>query len=78
MKKITCFLPLGTQEETLSTIKELKKSDLVSQIYVVCNPDQNCVIDGVEVLKAGPMSSGKTVRRIAALANTRYTLIYTR
>ena len=78
MTKITCFIPFGTQEETLATIQELRKSELVSQIVVVCSPDQTCLMDEVEVLKSGPMTSGKTVRQMATLANTRYTLIYTR
>lgn len=78
MKKITCFIPYGTQEETLATVQELRKSDLVSQIYVVCGAEQNCLIDGAEVLKSESMTHGKTVKRMAALANTRYTLIDTR
>jgi len=78
MKKITCFIPYSSQEETLATVQELRNSDLVSQVYVLCNAEQNCLIDGAEVLKSEPMTNGKTIRRIAALANTRYTLIYTR
>ncbi len=78
MKKITCFISCGTQEETLKTVQELRNSDLVSQVYVVCSTEQNCPVDGAEVLKSEPMTNGKTIRRIAALANTRYTLIYTR
>lgn len=78
MKKITCFIPNGTAEDTLATVQELRKSDLVSQIFVICTEEQNCMIEGAEVLKTGPMTSGKTIRRMAALANTRYTLIYTR
>jgi len=78
MKKITCFIPCGSQEETQATVQELKSSELVSQIVVICSPEQNCMIDGVEMLKSEPMSNGKTVRRIAAMVNTPYTLIYTR
>ncbi|MFA5328593.1 MAG: glycosyltransferase family A protein [Prolixibacteraceae bacterium] len=78
MTKITCFIPFGTQEETLATIREIRKSELVSQIVVICGPDQTCLIDGVEVLKSGPMTSGKTVLQMATLANTKYTMIYTR
>ena len=78
MKKITCFIPCGTQEETLKTVQELQKSELVSKIIVVRNADQTCFIEGVEVLVSEPLTSGKTVKRIAGLANTRYTLIYTR
>jgi len=78
MKKITCFIPYGSQEETLATVGELRKSELVSQIYVVCNGEQNCKVEGAEVLKSEPMTNGKTVKRMAELANTSYTLIYLR
>ncbi|MDP2336203.1 MAG: glycosyltransferase family A protein [Bacteroidota bacterium] len=78
MKMITCFIPFGSPEETLITVQELQKSELVSQIFVIRSPDQNCMIDGAEVLILEPMTSGQTIRRMAALANTRYTLIYTR
>jgi hypothetical protein len=78
MKKITCFIPYGTQEETLATVSELRKTDLVAQIYVICSTEQTCQVDGAEVLQSGPITQGRTVKRIAALANTPYTLIYLR
>ncbi len=78
MKKITCFIPCGLQEETLKTVQELQKSKLVSKIVVLRSHDQSCFIDGVEVLVSESLTSGKTIRQIAALADTRYTLIYTR
>ena len=52
MKKITCFIPCGTQEETLKTVQELQKSELVSKIIVLRSQDQSCFIDGVEVANA--------------------------
>ncbi|HAQ19778.1 MAG TPA: glycosyl transferase [Prolixibacteraceae bacterium] len=78
MKKITCFIPYSSQEETLATVQELRKSDLVSKVYVLCSAEQNCRFEGAEVLKSEPMTNCKTINRIAALANTIYTLIYTR
>jgi hypothetical protein len=78
MKIITCFIPCGQQEETLKTVQELQKSELVSKIVIVRNEDQSCFIEGVEVLVSESMTHGKTIRRIAAMANTRYTMIYTR
>ena len=78
MKKITCFIPFGTQAETLATVLELQKSELVSNIIVVKNPEQTCSIEGVEVLDSGSMTSGKFVQQMASKTNTPYTLIYTR
>jgi hypothetical protein len=77
MKKITCFLPFGTTEETQQTIVELQKSALVSKIVVVCKPDTLCNIEGVEILVSDSLASGKTVRQIVEMTETAYTLIYT-
>lgn len=77
MKKITCFLPFGTTEETQQTIVELQKSALVSKIVVVCKPDTLCNIEGVEMLVSDSLTSGKTVRQMAEMVETMYTLIYT-
>lgn len=78
MKTITCFIPCGSPEETLKTVLELKKSELVSKVVVIRNPEQSCFIEDTEVLVSEPLTNGKTIKRIAALANTRYTMIYTR
>ncbi|HZL08623.1 MAG TPA: glycosyltransferase family A protein [Prolixibacteraceae bacterium] len=77
MKNITCFIPCGTPEDTLKTVQELRKSELVSKIVVVKRLEERCFIEGVEVLVSESMLHGKTIRRIATLADTRYTLIYT-
>jgi len=78
MKNITCFIPCGSEGETLQTVRELQKSERVARIIVIKNQEQTCFIEGIEVLVSEPLTNGKTIRRIAALANTRYTLIYTR
>ncbi len=78
MKNITCFIPCGSVEETLQTVRELQKSERVARIVVVKDQEQTCFIEGVEMLVSEPLTNGKTIRRIAMLANTRYTMIYTR
>jgi hypothetical protein len=78
MKKITCFIPFGTQEETQATVQELRNSDLVSQVYVLNSSDQKYLVEGAEVLDSEPIASGKTVKQMAALSETDYTLVIIR
>lgn len=78
MKKITCFISCGSREESLATVHELKKSPLVERIVLVCNPEHACQIDDIEVIASGPLTNGKTIRQIASISNTPFTLIYTR
>ncbi len=34
-KKINCFIPFGTPEDTMQTVKELQVSELVNKIYLL-------------------------------------------
>jgi hypothetical protein len=77
-KNITCFLPFGTTEETRITVQELGKSSLVSKIVVVCKPSQSYNLKGIDLLVADSLTSGKTVRQMAEMTDSLYTLIYTR
>lgn len=73
--KITCFIPMGSEEETKITINELRKSELVSKIYVIGG---NTNFDGAEGLASESLTNGKTIHEIANLSTTVYTLIYTK
>jgi len=73
---ITCFLPVGDQEETISTIKALKDSNLVSKIYLIGKADLS--FEGVEYLSSESLFTGKTIHEIAEKSNTDFTFIYTK
>jgi hypothetical protein len=75
--KLTCFIPFGTKEETEITIGELKKSTLVSKIYVV-NGDAEMQEEGVEILASEPLTYGETIHAIAEKADSEYVFIYTK
>ncbi len=77
MKNLTCFLSPGTTAETRQTIAELKQSALVSKIVLVCKEEPAEHFEGTEILLAGSLVSGKTIRRIAEISDTEFTLIYT-
>ena len=65
---ITCFLPAGNREETISTINELKNSNLVSNIYLIGKADYK--IDKVEFLNSESLFSGETIYEIASKSNS--------
>ncbi|RXQ96202.1 glycosyltransferase [Ancylomarina salipaludis] len=73
---ITCFLPVGEQTETRSTIKELKNSKLVSEIFII--GDTCFEIEGVSFLSTKSLFSGETIHEIAAKSTGDFTLIYTK
>jgi len=75
--KITCFIPFGTKEETEITVGELRKSSLVSSIYIVGDTNGK-QINGAEILGKESLSAGKTIQQIAEKSDTPYIFIYTK
>jgi len=73
---ITCFLPIGNQEATLATIKELKNSKLVSKIYLI--GECHFEVEDTEVLSDQSLFSGETIHEIARKSASDFTLIYTK
>ncbi len=73
---ITCFLPVGTQEETLSTINELRSSNLVSNIFLIGKASFK--IDDIEFLHSETLLSGETIHEIAEKSNSDFIFIYTK
>jgi hypothetical protein len=74
--KITCFLPFGTKEETTITVSELRKSELVSKVFIVGNNAEE--IDGAEVLSRETLIHGNTIQLIAEKSDSEYIFIYTK
>ena len=73
---ITCFLPAGNREETLSTINELRKSELISNIYLLGKADFK--VENVEFLNSDSLLSGEAIHEITTKSSTDFTLIYTK
>lgn len=74
--KITCFIPFGTKEETLITVNELRKSDLIADIFIVGNNAEE--VEGATILNCNDLTKGKTIHLIAEKANSAYVFIYTK
>ncbi|MGZ2370608.1 glycosyltransferase family 2 protein [Ancylomarina sp. YFZ004] len=73
---ISCFLPVGTQEETQSTIKELQSSNLVNEIFLIGDPDFE--VEGAGFLSTKSLLSSETIHEIAEKSISDFTLIYTK
>lgn len=76
-QKITCFIPFGTIEETTATIRELRKSKLVSELFVIGNNDSILFEDAKTLVSEG-FGHGKTIHLIAEKSKSEYTLIFTK
>lgn len=74
---INCFLPYGEINDLKQTIKNLKLSGLVKDIYLLSDEDKPAV-DGCEVLRCKGFKETATLRAIASLCDTPYTLFYTK
>lgn len=61
-KNINCFIPFQSEEQVKQTVENLKKEDLVNEIFFL----------------KGDMRSTANMRYIAENATTEYTLIYTK
>lgn len=77
-KRINCFIPFGTSEDTMQTVKELQASELVDKIYLLGSaPGKKCLPD-CEWLPIDGLYSTSTMKTIAAHASTDYILLYTK
>jgi hypothetical protein len=76
--KITCFIPFGSEKETRATVQELRGSALVAKIFIVGSDQTLFDVAGAEWLNTGNLTSGATIKIIAAMSQTEFTLIYTR
>ena len=76
--KITCFIPFGSENETRATVQELRNSALVAKIFIIGSDQVMFAVEGAEWLNTGSLTTGATIKTIAAQSQTDYTLIYTR
>jgi hypothetical protein len=79
-KRVECFVTGGAMQELSQTIDLLKHSGRVGRVYVISShPASNEKLMGkVEIVIAGRFSQTTAIKRIAELAQTEYTLLYTK
>jgi len=77
MRQINCFIPYEELAQVEQTIINLKKSNLVSKIYLLSTSNLPAV-NGCEVIVTKSLKSTDAVRKIAEKADAEYALIYTK
>ena len=76
-KKITCFLPYSTAENTKSVVQELWLHTGVSEVFVIHKNTPDIVLpEGCKGLVAGDLQQTQTLKVMAAEIRTPYTLLY--
>ncbi|SBV91529.1 glycosyltransferase family A protein [uncultured Dysgonomonas sp.] len=76
--KINCFIPFQSTEQAKNTVITLKQSSLSNKIYLLTDNDTKDMINGCETIGIDSLRSTATIKKIAAKADTDYTLIYTK
>lgn len=76
--KINCFIPFQSAEQAKNTVISLKQSSLSNKIYLLTDNDTKDIINGCETIGVDSLRSTATIKKIAAKADTEYTLIYTK
>jgi hypothetical protein len=76
--KINCFIPFQSVEQAKNTLISLKQSSLTNKIYLLTDNDSKDIINGCDTISIDSLRSTATIKKIAAKADTEYTLIYTK
>lgn len=75
--KIDCFIPYQGMEQAAQTVKSLRETNLVNNIFLLAVEDI-APLDDCELLHVDSLASTATIRKIATKATAGYSLIYTK
>ncbi|MFA6769681.1 MAG: glycosyltransferase family A protein [Bacteroidales bacterium] len=78
MKCVNCFILYLNRVQVEQTVKGLKESTLINKIYLLATDKNNEPVEGCEIIQIESLKSTVTLKKIAAFATERYTLIYTK
>jgi len=76
--KINCFIPFQSAAQVQETVASLRSSEPVDKIFLLTDNDCKEAIAGCEVIEIDSIRSTATIKKIAARADSAYTLIYTK
>ena len=75
---IDCFIAYADKETTQLMVLQLQKEIQVNKIYVMMTGDEECQVDGCEVMRIDHLQSASTVRKIAEVATAPLVLVCTK
>lgn len=76
--KINCFLLYQSTDAVRLTVERLRLSSCVNKIYLLTNDQQASAVSSATLLPVSDIWSSETIRRIADLSDTDFSLIYTK
>lgn len=77
-KSVNCFIPYVDKTQIEESVKGLMESPLVNQIYLMTSSAESLPVEGCTLLKIDSIKSTASIREIANLSNSDYTLLYTK
>ncbi|MBQ8502229.1 MAG: glycosyltransferase family 2 protein [Bacteroides sp.] len=78
MKKIDCFIPYAGKEQVENTVKGLKETGLVNNIYLLAEPEVKEEVEGCTIMPISGLQSTATIKAVAEKSIAQYTLFYTK
>lgn len=75
---INCFVPCSEPQQTAKTVEALRASQLVKNIFIIVAGDTDIRIEGCPVIRTENLASSDCIRKIAEVADSGFTLIYTK
>lgn len=76
MKTINAFILFTEPQLAQKTVEELKQSELINNIYLLSTRNDQDAIDGTQLVQIDSIQSTETIKKIAELSDSDYTLIY--
>ena len=76
MKTIDAFILYNQPDQAARTVRQLKQSESVKNIYLLSPQKGMQAVDGCEIIDIDSMQSSATVQKIAEKSKSNYTLIY--
>lgn len=79
-RKITAYLPDSDMESLTSTVKSLKETGVVTDIFIVTGNESNqeIKVQGIKYLNTNGFASTDSVKKMGAAAATDYILVYSK
>ncbi len=78
MKTINCFIPYADAQQVQATVDGLRQNALVTKIFLLATDANAAAVEGCEVINIDALNSSATMKKIAAVAEGDYTLLYTK
>ncbi len=74
MKKISAIIPFINETQTLKLIKQLKHSDLIGEIFLLCNEKSDIFSPHTELINNGNINKTSTLKKLSDVIKSEFIL----